>query len=452
MRIENLADKNPAPNFVRKSVSHKFKMLWQNWYGARILVLGLGREGIDTVKFLKKIFPGKSFGVADQNKISDSTLKNIFDKHFGKNYLKHIKDYGVIIKTPGIPHKAIKPFLKKQIVTSQTKIFFDNCPGRIIGITGTKGKSTTTSLIYEILKKSGLKAHLVGNIGKPVLGLLPSATKKDVYVYEMSCHQLSDLKKSPHIAVFLNVYPEHLDYYKNFKDYSKAKSNILLHQTKDDYLIFNSKNKIVKDFAKKSKAKKIDLNSVKVDIKNIPLKGKFNLQNIQTAIIVANILNIPKTKINKAISNFKPLNHRLEYVGKFKGIHFINDSLSTIPEAAMAALDTLDNVQTMIVGGFDRRLDFKDLAKKITKSKVKTLILFPDTGKKIWNEIEKLKNKKIKNFFTKDMKQAVKLCYQYTDKGKTCLMSNASPSFGLFKDYAERGDLFKKYIKNHDKN
>jgi len=428
------------------------KMKIENLADKKILVLGLGREGIDTVKFFKKIFPGKSFGVADQKKISGSVLNGILDKHFGKNYLKHIKDYEVIIKTPGIPPKAIKSFVKKQIITSQTKIFFDNCPGKIIGITATKGKSTTTALIYEILKKAKIRAHLIGNIGKPVLGLLPHATKKDVYIYEMSCHQLSDLKKSPHIAVFLNVYPEHLDYYKNFEDYARAKSNILLHQAKDDYLIFNSKNKIVKNFSKKSKAKKIDLNYVKIDVKNIPLRGKFNLQNIQAAVAVANIFKIPKIKINQAIANFKPLSHRLESIGRFKGIYFVNDSLSTIPEAAIGALEALDDVQTMIVGGFDRGLDFKNLAKKITKSKVETLILFPETGKKIWNEIKKLKNKRIKNFFTKDMKKAVRLCYQHTDKDKICLMSNASPSFGLFKDYAERGNLFKKEVKNYDKN
>ncbi|MFH1643544.1 MAG: UDP-N-acetylmuramoyl-L-alanine--D-glutamate ligase [Patescibacteria group bacterium] len=427
MKIENLADK-------------------------KILVLGLGREGIDTVKFLKKIFPGKSFGVADQKKISHPSLNGIMDQHFGKNYLKHIKDYEVIIKTPGIPQKLIKPFVKKQIITSQIKIFLDNCPGKIIGITGTKGKSTTTSLIYAILKKAGKSVHLVGNIGKPVLGLLPASTKKDIYVYEMSCHQLSDLEKSPHIAVFLNVYPEHLDYYKNFKDYAKAKSNIFIHQTRKDYLIFNSKNKIVKDFAKKAKAKKIDLNSIELNFKNIPLKGKFNLQNIQSAIVVANIFNIPKTKIGKAISSFKPLSHRLEYVGQFQGIHFYNDSLSTIPEAAIGALNALTNVQTMIVGGFDRGLSFKGLAKKISKSNVRTLILFPKTGEKIWKEVEKLKNKGIKHFFTKNMKKAVQLCYKYTEKNSICLMSNASPSFGIFKDYVERGDLFKKHIKEYDKN
>jgi UDP-N-acetylmuramoylalanine--D-glutamate ligase len=404
----------------------------------KILILGFGREGIDTFLFLRKLFPNKIFGVADRSeKIKKPDKQTTL--HLGEKYLEAIKKYDVVIKSPGIPFKIIpKLFLNK--LTSQTKIFFDNCPGKIIGITGTKGKSTTTALIYDILKEDGLKAHLVGNIGKPVLNLLSSAASKDIYVYELSSHQLYNLNKSPQIAVFLNVFPEHLDYYKDIKEYSQAKANITLHQNKNDYLIYNSEDKIVSSFAKKSKSKQI------------PIKGKYYELDKIAAKRVGEIFKISKTKIEKAIKNFKPLPHRLELVGKLKGITFYNDSLSTIPETAIFALDYLGkNVETILLGGFDRNIDFKNLAKRIVKSNIKNLILFPTTGEKIWREVIILTKNKFKPFFTDNMENAVKLAYEHTGKRKICLLSCASSSFSVFKDYEEKGNLFKKYVKKFGK-
>ncbi len=431
----------------------------------KILILGFGKEGQDTFKFLRKIFPKKVLGIADRLEFNQLVKNNkkfftkIFHDHeeswikwyLGENYLKAIKDYEVIIKSPGIPPKVIAPFLtKKQKITSQTEIFFQNCPGKIVGITGTKGKSTTTTLIYKILKEGGMKAHLVGNIGKPVLNLLFSATPKDIYVYELSSHQLFKVKKSPHVAVLLNIYPEHLDYYKNFKEYIEAKANITRYQKATDYLVYNSKNKIVREIAKKSKAKKIAFDRIPLlKINKLSLLGSINQDNIKAAIAVGKIFNVQDKKMKIAIENFKPLPHRLELVGKFRDIIFYNDALSTIPETTIAALNALGNkVQTIILGGYDRGLDFSQLAKRITESKIKNLIFFPTTGEKIWQEIKKLgKEKLFRAFFVNNMREAVKLAYQYTKKGHICLLSCASPSFSIFRDYKEKGRLFKKYIR-----
>ena len=408
----------------------------------KILILGFGREGRDTFLFLRKLFPKKTIGIADKlAKIKKPDKKTRL--YSGKNYLKSLKNHDVIIKSPGIPFKILpKSALKK--ITTQTEIFFENCPGKIVGITGTKGKSTTASLIYQILKQGGIKAHLVGNIGKPVLSLLFSVAPNDVYVYELSSHQLYNLKKSPQVSVFLNIYPEHLDYYRSFKEYVNAKANIIKYQTKEDFLVYNAGDKLVREIAKKSKAKKI------------PVKGEYYELNKNAARAVGKLFKIPKATIEKVISQFKPLPHRLEYVGTFRGIKFYNDALSTIPETAIAAIDTLgDNVETIFLGGFDRGLDFRNLAKRVLKGKIKNVILFPTTGEKIWRDILwQVKNdfsKLPRAFLVQNMKDAVKLAYEHTRKGKICLLSCASTSFSIFRDYKEKGNLFKKYVKCYGK-
>ncbi len=425
----------------------------------KILILGFGQEGKDTFKFLRKLFPGKTIGIADKNQSLEIKNLRLSKKHLGKNYLKSLKNYDVIFRSPGIHLKILEPFLtKKQAVTSQTELFFENCPGIVVGVTGTKGKGITASLIHKILKENGFSSYLVGNIGKPALGFLLSAKPDNVYVYELSSHQLINLKKSPKIAVFLNIFPDHLDYFKDFKEYVATKSNIVLYQTKNDCLVYNHQNKIVRKIAEKSKAQKIPIKSQfktlhDLGIKKPPLSlpGKHNLLNITAAVKTAEIFKVSKKNTIKAIKNFKTPAHRLEHVGKFQGISFYNDSASTIPESTIAAIDALEGkVKTIILGGSDKGADFKSLAKKIIKSKIKTLILFPETGQTIWENIKKTNSKQKKmpvGFFANNMKQAVELSYQYTQKNEICLLSCASASFSVFKNYKERGKLFKKYVK-----
>jgi UDP-N-acetylmuramoylalanine--D-glutamate ligase len=432
----------------------------------KILILGFGREGKDTFEFLRKIFPEKNFGIADKDKncklqIANCKLRKV-KWHLGENYLKALKDYDVIIKSPGIPIHLpeIEGAFREGKITSQTEIFFENYKGKIVGITGTKGKSTTASLIYKVLKEGGLKVRLAGNIGKPVLNYLISSKEDEILVYELSSHQLYNLKISPHIAVFLNIYPEHLDYYKDFNEYLMAKANITLWQKEDDFLVYNFKDKNVREIVEKSRAKKIPIkdysNVLKsIGIKKIPFYGDFYGLNIACAIEVGKIFGVNRKKIKRAIERFKPLKHRLEYIGRFKGIKFFNDSLSTIPQTTIAALNSLgEKVQTLILGGYDRGLDFKELAREILRRKIKHLILFPETGDRIWREIlNQTKDDSIlpKAILVQNMRDAVKTAFEITQKGKICLLSPASPSFGLFKDYKERGNLFKKYVKYYGK-
>ncbi len=413
----------------------------------KVLILGFGREGQNTLLFLQKLFPTKTFGIADKEKnLKSLTLnfKSLHKKritlHLGKRYLQSIRRYDIIIKSPGISPKIVAPFVgRRQKVISQTEFFFDNCSGKIVGITGTKGKSTTSSMIYHILKKVGFKTHLLGNIGKPALSALLRAKSDDIFVYELSSHQLYNLKKSPHIAVFLNIYPEHLDYYRSFKEYARAKANICLWQTKNDYLVYNAGDRLVAGFAKKSEAHKI------------PIRGKYYELDKIAAFRVAKIFGIERKRAEIALESFKFLPHRLERVGIFRGITFYNDSLSTIPQAAIEAINFLGNdVETLIAGGFDRGVDFKKLAHKILQSRIKTLILFPPSGQRILKAFGRIEDlpRRISFFDVKDMKKAVDLCFKHTRKGKICLLSPASPSFGIFKDYAERGNAFKKNVKS----
>jgi UDP-N-acetylmuramoylalanine--D-glutamate ligase len=404
----------------------------------KILILGFGLEGKNTFAFLRKHFSQKELTVADVRDVRNPKFKNV-KWILGDNYLSFIKDFDVIIKTPGIPLSKIKKFAPRSIITSQTQLFLDNCKGKIIGITGTKGKSTTASLIHHVFKKNKIKSYLIGNIENPALSYLD---KKGVFVYEMSCHQLDGLKTSPHIAIFLNVFKEHLDYYSSFKSYFSAKSNIVIHQKKNDYFIFNPKFKLINNLNVKSK--KILIKDYEdVFINNSWLLDITHKNNLIAVFQVCKLFIKDFEKIIKAIKTFKKLSHRLEYVGNYKGIEFYDDSISTIPESTIFALDTLgNNVETIILGGYDRGVNFKKLGQKIDKSNIKNIIFFPDSGERILKEIKE----KINYCFVSSMEEAVKICFKETRKGKICLLSPASSSYNMFKNFKERGDLFKKYI------
>ncbi len=435
----------------------------QDLKNKKVLILGLGREGFDTYIYLRKLFPEKRLAIADTRGVlqfDDFVQKSLLvdrnlDLCLGSNYLSCLNDYEVIIKSPGIRLADFKNDLSDGIIiTSQTNIFFDNCPAMIIGITGTKGKSTTSTLLYDLFKNNGDDVYLLGNIEKPALSFLDVVNKDSIIVYELSCHQLQLLEKSPKIAIFLNFFPEHLDYYGNMDEYFKAKANIFLHQKEDDYLIYNSDIEEIEKMKELIVAKKIiiDPNECNVicdsdnDLKNIT-----NEVNIAAVIEVARIFGISNDAILRTLRGYKRLPHRLEYLGNYNGIDFYDDSIATIPEAVIYALSVLgEKVETIILGGLNRGIEFDKLADELINSKVRNLILFPESGKVIKDCIVRKASNSCFNFFeVETMKDAVVFAFENTEKGNICLLSPASPSFNLFKDYKERGEAFKNSIKQY---
>lgn len=407
----------------------------------KILLVGYGIEGKSTETFLKKYVPDAEISITD--------------KINGLDYLANQNNYDLAIKSPGIHKSQLKiPY------TTATNIFFDNVKGLIIGITGTKGKSTTTALIYHILKKAfGKKVHLLGNIthkltnlGKPLLSAFENDNKNQIYVCELSSFQLDDLKKSPQIAVFTSFFPEHMDFHGSMKKYLDAKTNITKFQTNKDYFIYNSKFKEIKNIAQKTQAKTISINDKKINYKT-NLLGEHNISNLKLAVLVARILKINEKIISDAIKTFKPLPHRLENIGVFKDIIFYDDAISTTPESTIAAIKTIKNIGTIFLGGQDRGYNFEELAKTIIKYRIPNLVFFPDSGKTILKEL-KSANQELRISYsptilkTISMKEAVEFAYKNTKKGEIVLLSNASPSYSLWKNFEEKAEEFSQNVKN----
>ncbi len=393
-----------------------------------VLILGYGREGKVTERYVKKNYPSFKIGVAD--------IK------FDKNYLKKQKNYDLAIKTPGMP----KDLVKIQYTTA-TNIFFSKIKqlgNKIIGVTGTKGKSTTAQLIYLILKKSGRPVSILGNIGDPMLGALLKPVKKDeVFVLELSSYQLSDIGFSPNISVVTNLFEEHMDYHLSVGNYHLAKKNIINFQSPDDVFVYNPKYKKLLLWSKKSSSKAVPfIKNIPFKNINIPLLGEHNKENIRAAITVAKILNIPDVAIKKTIESFKGLPHRLEFAGEFAGIKFYDDANATTPQAAIQAIKSLKNVDTIFLGGQDRGYDFSKLEKVIKKYKINNVVLFPDSGGRI------IKQKKGLNILnTSSMEKAVKFAFKYTKKKRVCLLSCASPSYSLWRNFEEKGNQFQLMVK-----
>lgn len=466
--------------------------LRQSYQGKKILILGFGREGRTTYQFLRRLLKEQTLWIMDENPMEESD--EIFwteegrDKRlvllWGEEYLHDLDSYDLIFKTPGLPGYLLKG-VKREKITSQTNEFVRHIGEKVIGITGTKGKSTTSTLVYETLKALGQEVLLVGNIGKPALSLLLEDNSNRIYVYEMSSHQTQYLRYAPRIAAILNLFEEHLDNYEDYEEYKQAKLRIgkaIFHAKAEEMpypalFLFGADNEELTSYKRswrncrhkafghwKNRDKEegiflkdheiVWVKKEKEEEKILPLGsadfprhllGEHNLINSLVAFLVVEEWmglspeNIAETF--KTIAEFKGLEHRLEYVGTYQGISFYNDSICTIPAAAKEAIRSIPNLQTMIIGGFDRGIHYQPLIEVLNNHPELRMICLPDTGHKIFPKLHHSHKK-----MAEDMSEAVALAYDMTESGKACALSPAAASYTFYKNFEERGSDFKEKV------
>lgn len=439
----------------------------------KIAILGFGREGISTYKFIRKYLPLINLTIIDQADIrNNEILNNDNNVNFviGENYLENLDIYDLIIKTPGISLKDIDITNIKDKLTSQMELFLEIYKDNSIAITGTKGKSTTASLLYEILKNNGKDAKLIGNIGVPVFDEIENINENTFVILEMSSFQIEYLKVSPHISIILNLFIDHLNHAGSIEAYHNSKLNIFKNQVKDDIgiyisdteplnekvrnnnyihkqykVLFNKSNEkniiyIEDNFVIFNNEKIYDVNSDR------KLKGNHVLENIMSILVVCELLKLDRNITNETINNFEPLPHRMEFVIEKEGIKYYNDSIATIPEATMCTIETIGDVDTLITGGSDKGSDYKKFIEFLKVSNIKNIIFMPDTGYLLKEELEKLGTEK-NLYLIEKLSEAVKLAKEITEKGKSCLMSPAAANFTEYANYVAKGNAFKELVK-----
>lgn len=426
-----------------------------------VVVLGAGVEGIDAAAFLYATFPNARIQIADKQERT-CTIPNI-KTLFGANYPTSLREWDIVVVSPGV--EPNEPLLATaQYMTTATNIFFERCKGTIIGVTGSKGKSTTSALIHTILTQAGHSSHLVGNIGTPALGTLREQnTPDDIFVYELSSYQTRLLQRGPDIAVITSLFPDHMSYHGSVEQYYADKLRITSTQTPEQHLCFNAANNELNARVAHSPAtphpwpseqgahiqnNRITIGGQEVlSVNDLPLVGEHNVSNVLGAVTATTLLGCTTEHIRSALKSFKPLPYRLEPIATVNGVTFINDSLSTTPESTMAAIHAMPNTGTLLLGGEDRGYDFTALGHLIAEKKIPNVILFPHTGNAIEQAIRAAGHTP-NILHTSSMKEAVAFAALHGAPGTTCVLSCASPSFSVFKDYKDRGDQFRAAINN----
>lgn len=450
--------------------------------GKTIAIVGLSVEGVDSIDFFLK----KGCRITCYDQRGPHELEHLISRFHGQSlewklggqYLEDIHTKDIIVRSPGVS-LALKElsFAKKEgvVITSQTKLFFDLCPAPIIGVTGTKGKGTTSTLISEMIQASGKKAWLGGNVGVPLLSHVDDIKKDEWVVLELSSFQLEDCEKSPHVAVVLAITQDHLfnadenatNFHTSLNSYIEAKKHIVLFQTDNDIVVVNKNNATSESFAQETKArvltfgkgKKDELDAYVEDHRvflqrgktfvplcgkdNVQLRGDHNLENIAAASLAAMSIGVPFSDIQKTAQSFKGLEHRLEFVREFRGVSYYNDSFSTVPETAIAAIHSFEEPIIMILGGSEKKSDFTAMGQEIAKSTVKSVILIGQMTNRIETALKNagFKGKIIQGVST--MHDIVKAAFSEAKKGDVILLSPACASFDMFQNYKERGGMFK---------
>ena len=445
----------------------------------KVAVIGLG---VSNIPLLDYLHTNKArVTIFDQREI-DNMPKDLMDKitaysfefSLGKNYLEKLNGFDLIFRSPSCLPTI--PQLEKEanrgaIVTTEIEMLMEMCPGTIIGVTGSDGKTTTTSLISAILKNAGYKTYLGGNIGTPLFTKLPEMEKEDIVVLELSSFQLMGMKVSPKISVITNVTPNHLNIHKDYEEYIEAKKNIFKWQNQEGTLILNYDNEITKSCEKEANGKVIffsskekldngyivDGNVVKecedkirkhiVDVNEVKLKGIHNYQNICAALAATKTL-VSLDDAVKTIKEFNSVEHRLEFVREIHNVKWYNDSASSSPTRTISGINAFNEEIILIAGGYDKNLDYTPLAKPIL-DKVKVLLLMGQTSGKIFNavqeEMEK-ENKEIRIYMCNNLQETIDTAKKIAKPGQVVLFSPGSASFDMFKNAYDRGNQFKKLV------
>ena len=385
-------------------------------------IVGYGKTGKSSQRYINEKFPNLKLSSLDQS--------------YDENYLDLLDDYDIAIKTPGMQKEKISI----QYTTAANLFFAEMEKKRIsvVGVTGTAGKSATTSLITHILNTNGISAVAIGNIGNPELDAIEQVADGAVPVIELSSYQLDDIHYSPHMAVVLNLLSDHMDYHRSIEAYHDAKKNIIRFQKTNDYFVFNDSDPKVAAWVN-------DVPGESLPFVNEPVQLSIPVENVKAAITVSKLFDVSDSDIQSALHSFQGLPHRMQYIGEFQNIHFYDDARSSTPESTTLAIKTVTNVQTIFLGGLDRGYDFTDLRKAIKRSPIENIVLFPDTGKKI---IEGLKGYTILE--TSSMQEAVAFAFERTVAGMSCLLSTASPSYTIWKNFEEKGGEYQQAVKNYE--
>ena len=382
----------------------------------KILIWGYGREGRATEDFLKRCCRPASV--------------EIFE---GKREEINDESFDLVIKSPGIVMEEENPKY-----TSQTELFLEEFRDQVIGITGTKGKSTTSAMMYHALKEcSGRNVVFLGNIGEPCLNYFEEIDKDTIIVFEMSCHQLAHVKVSPHIALFLNLYEEHLDYYKTMDKYFAAKANITRFQKEGDFFFAGDNVPEIE-----TKASKIIISRNAHASFELSVLGEHNEYNAEfVANVAEKCFGISRDKTAVSLKTFTGLPHRLQYIGEKDGIKYYDDSISTIPNAAIQALESIPDAKTIFLGGMDRGINYDVLIDFIKEHREFNYICSYDSGKRIYDAVEGLPGV----YYVKELEAAVAFAGEITPEGGACVLSPASASYGYFKNFEHRGEMFRIY-------
>ncbi len=451
----------------------------KNLFNKKVAIIGLGVSNIPLIDYMyDKKAKVTVFDDREEEKIPKEIINKIkkykFETSFGKDNLSKLKEFDIIFRSPSC--MPTKPELEEEakngaIVTTEIEMLMQMCPAKVIGVTGSDGKTTTTSLIYEILKKAGYNTYLGGNIGTPLFTNLEEMKPEDIVVLELSSFQLMGMKISPHIGVITNITPNHLNIHKDYEEYIDAKKNIFKYQNENDIVILNYDNEITRNAAKEATSKVVffshkeklengfivdgkiikecedDIRKHIIDTKDIILRGEHNFENVATALAATKTLVSQEIAV-KAIKEFKPVEHRLEFIREIDKVKWYNDSVSSSPTRTIAGLNSFDEEIVLIAGGYDKNLDYTPIAKPIVE-KVKKLILLGQTSNKIYESVKaeaEKQNVKIDIYMCSSLEETVTLAKRIAKPNQVVLFSPASASFDMFKNFADRGEQFKKLV------